>query len=297
MFFQKQNTPAYRLPYLVLWSSQIVCICPYSLNITTAFYFLNEYSNTLQCLFDWYGVSCHNEFVLYLNSTSLGIGAIFCSSVITNCYRLANNTVKNLSVILWFCLHYVSAGFNRRCKTLFDLSVFVDLCYAECVYIPCTSCLLTNKINQSIMRQKLKIDKLQKYTLWIQIQVNLNTVFLCSSIFGSPHYISEHFKHFKENTITVSIKIKYNKKLSCKTSNQTKYFFRYSIQYKRMISAMLHTCQCQFRTSLDSVRVRRTRDFFPVSVTGKHYDKSIDLPHFCKTFTLPSFFHSENQFN
>jgi len=41
------------------------------------------------------GVSCHNAFAFYLDSTNLGI---------SKCYVLPNNSVKNVSVILWSCL-------------------------------------------------------------------------------------------------------------------------------------------------------------------------------------------------
>jgi len=38
-------------------------------------------AHTLQCLFDW-GCACHNAFILYLASTSLGISILLCSSVV-----------------------------------------------------------------------------------------------------------------------------------------------------------------------------------------------------------------------
>ena len=50
------------------------------------------------------GVSSHNAFEFYLDSTNLGISALLRSSAATKCYALANNRVKNVSVTLWFCL-------------------------------------------------------------------------------------------------------------------------------------------------------------------------------------------------
>jgi len=49
-------------------------ILPYSLNTTTAFYFVTECSETES--------ACHKAFVLYLGLTSLGISAPLCSSVV-----------------------------------------------------------------------------------------------------------------------------------------------------------------------------------------------------------------------
>jgi len=48
------------------------------------------------CLID--AVSCHNAFTVYLDLTSLRIGALLRSSVCNKCYMLANNSVKNVSV-------------------------------------------------------------------------------------------------------------------------------------------------------------------------------------------------------
>jgi len=53
------------------------------------------------------GVSCHNAFAFHLDSISLGIGALLCSSVV--CYVLANINVNNVSVTLCFSL-------QRSCK-------------------------------------------------------------------------------------------------------------------------------------------------------------------------------------
>ena len=86
--------------------------------------FFERYNRILLC--DWVlghcsvcsfeGVSCHNAFVLYLASTTLGISVLLCSSVVPKCYGLANNTVKNVSVTLWL-------GLQRRCKTFCKVSV------------------------------------------------------------------------------------------------------------------------------------------------------------------------------
>ena len=58
-------------------------------------------------------------------------------------YVLTNNSVKNMSVTLWF----------RRLQCLAKrsvLSVVIDLRSAECVFILWTSCLQTNKISQFV---------------------------------------------------------------------------------------------------------------------------------------------------
>ena len=86
----------------VLWCSQI--FVPYSS------LFFEHYNRILLC--DWVielcsvrlidGVSSHNAFAFSLDSTNLGISAILRSSAVTSV--LANNSVKNVYVTLWFCL-------------------------------------------------------------------------------------------------------------------------------------------------------------------------------------------------
>jgi len=52
------------------------------LNTTIAFYFVTECSNiAVFSLIE--GVSCHNAFAFFLDSTSLGIGVLVFSSVVT----------------------------------------------------------------------------------------------------------------------------------------------------------------------------------------------------------------------
>ena len=74
---ENQTTNGY-----LLWCSQIVCICPYSLNSTIAFY--SEWVNELCSIRLIDGVSCHNAFAFYLDSTNLGIGALLRSSFATS---------------------------------------------------------------------------------------------------------------------------------------------------------------------------------------------------------------------
>jgi len=69
----------------MLWCSQIVCICPYSLNAIIAFYSVNERSNfavsvwLMACHATW-----HNASAFYLDSTNLGFAALLPSSFATS---------------------------------------------------------------------------------------------------------------------------------------------------------------------------------------------------------------------
>jgi len=70
------------------------------------------------CSVFWFeDVSRHNAFIHYLALTSLGISVLLCSSVVPKWYGLANDSVKNVSVILGFC-------FQRRCKTFCCINVY-----------------------------------------------------------------------------------------------------------------------------------------------------------------------------
>jgi len=50
-----------------------------------------------------------SQRIRILPGHDLGIGALLCSSVVTKCRMVTNNSVKNVSVTLWFC-------FQRSCK-------------------------------------------------------------------------------------------------------------------------------------------------------------------------------------
>jgi len=69
----------------MLRCSQIVCICPYSLNTIITLYSVNEWSNfsasvsLRACHATW-----HNAFAFYLDSTNLGIDALLRSSFVTS---------------------------------------------------------------------------------------------------------------------------------------------------------------------------------------------------------------------
>ena len=64
----------------MLSCSQIVYICPYSLNTIITFYSVTECPMLQFCSFE--GMSSHNPCALYLTSTSLRISILLCSSVV-----------------------------------------------------------------------------------------------------------------------------------------------------------------------------------------------------------------------
>jgi len=74
-------------------------VTPYSLNTTIAFYVETEYSNIAVSV--WLmacHVATHSHFIW--TRPVLELAPYFCNK----CYMLGNNSVKNASVTLWFCL-------------------------------------------------------------------------------------------------------------------------------------------------------------------------------------------------
>ena len=92
----------------VLWCRQIVCIRPYSLNTTTAFYFVTECPYI--AVFVWW-MACHATTHSYFTWARPVRELTSCSAVVLHqCHWLATNSVRYVSLILWLCL-------QRRCKT------------------------------------------------------------------------------------------------------------------------------------------------------------------------------------
>jgi len=111
----------------VLWCSQIVYIRPYSFNTTTAFYFVTECSE-MAVFFRLRVCACHNTSVLYLALTRVGLNVLLWMWCCTKCYGLVNNSVRKVSITLWFYLQTRYELFSCVC---FYQSA---LCRCVCLY-------------------------------------------------------------------------------------------------------------------------------------------------------------------
>jgi len=115
--------------------------------------FFEHYNRILPC--DWVlghcsissfeGVSWHNAFVLYLASTSLGSIRPTLQSCCTKCYGLANNSVRNVSVALWFSNAVAKRSVKQvsvtlwfslqcRCKRFCSIRFYQPALCRKCVF-------------------------------------------------------------------------------------------------------------------------------------------------------------------
>jgi len=95
------------------------------------------------CLID--GVSYHNAFAFYLDSISLGIGALLCSSVLTSVRMLLYPCCSAFNTVAKSVCNSVIPPAPMPCKTFCFVCFYRPASCRVCVFILWTSCLVTNK--------------------------------------------------------------------------------------------------------------------------------------------------------